>query len=197
MALGEQATADAVKAKNKAHKALYEDVLHDLKVIGNLRGEFRWQPEAAQSMQQWYFDDGPPRPDHPKLTHYATRRPAHLIKLCQIASVLEGDELLITNEHFDRALSWLIEVEHWMPEIFKALAQGGDAEIIKECWHYLYKIYVKDKAPIKESRVIRFLQDKTPSHNVPRIYEMMVRGELLKVQHVNKVGACVIPLKLQ
>lgn len=189
--------ADSAKEYRKQRREEYEDLLHDLKVIGALRGEFTWEKAAAHAMQDWYRNDGPPKPEHPKLLHYCTRRPAHLIKLCQIAAVLDSDKLKITAEHFDRALSWLIEAEHYMPDIFKALAQGGDAEIIKECWYFLFKLYSKDKKPIRESLVIRFLQDKTPAHNIPRLYETMVKGEILKEQHVAKLGNCVVPVKLQ
>ncbi len=169
------------------------NLLHDLEIIGSVFSKFIWTKESAGIMQQWYETGGEPAPDHPKLLGYCTRRGAHLIKLCQIASISDSDDMVITVEHFQRALDWMIEVEHYMPDIFKAMSQGGDGQLIKECWHFFYKIYIKKEEPIKEYRLIRFLQERTPSHNVERILTLMVKGNMLKQVEVNKVGTCYVP----
>ena len=173
------------------------NLMHDLKIIGNVFSKFTWTKESANIMQRWYETGGEPAPDHPKLLGYCTRRGAHLIKLCQVASISDSDDMVITIEHFQRALDWMIEVEHFMPDIFKAMSQGGDGQLIKECWHFFYKIYLKKQEPIKEYRLIRFLQERTPSHNVERILNLMVKGNMLKLVEVNKVGTCYVPKVLK
>jgi len=104
--------------------------------------------------------------------------------------------MVITVEHFQRAESWLIEVEHYMPDIFKAMSHGGDGQLIKECWHFFYKIYIKKQEPIRHARLITFLQDRTPGHNVERLLSLMVASDMFTVVEVNKVGKCYVPKSL-
>ena len=178
---------------------LRNDLVHDLKLIGGICGPFVWTKEAASAMQKWHMDRGAPAPDHPKLVHYCTRRTSQLLKLCQIASINESDKQEITFEHFDIALSWLITAEYYMPDIFKAMAHGGDAQLIRECWHFVYKLYThnNNKKPIQEFRIMRFLQERTPSHNVDKIMTMMVKGDFLQPEAVNKLGSCYSPKVLK
>ena len=184
--------AEDTSLKDGSDKAK-SNLMHDLKIIGNTFKKFVWNRESANIMQEWYESGGEPDPDHPNLLGYCARRGVHLIKLCMVASISDSDDMVITVEHFQRAQSWMIEVEHWMPDVFKAMSHGGDGELIKECWHFFYKIYIRKEEPIKEYRLIRFLQERTPSHNVERILTLMVKGNMLKQVEVNKVGTCYVP----
>lgn len=173
----------------------YEKPLQaDLRSIGDAFGPFTFSEEAAAAIDAWHLAGGPPTPEHPKLQHYLTRRTAHLLKLCMVAAGSAGSPE-IALEHYQRALEWLIEAEHFIPEIFKSMASGGDAVAIKECWHAVMQYNVKKKAPAPEAFLIRFLQDKVPSHSIERIILLMVKGGLLKEEHVNKIGKCYSPLE--
>ena len=169
------------------------DLMHDLKIIGNTFKKFTWTKESASIMQRWYETGGEPAPDHPKLLGYCARRGAHLIKLCQVASISDCDDMVITIEHFKLALDWMIEVEYYMPDIFKAMSYGGDGQLMKDCWHFFYKIYVKKQEPIRQARLISFLKDRTTGHNVERLLNLMVMSDMFKEIEVNKVGKCYAP----
>lgn len=156
----------------------HKDLVHDLKIIGALYGRMTFEEEAAKVLTEWARQGGPPKPDHPRLIHYSTRRTAHLLKLCQIASVARNDELKVTMDDYQTALNWLIEAEVYMPDIFKSMAVGGDARAIEDCWYYTYHLYLKEKKPINESRIINFLQQKVPAHSVMRVLDIMVRSKL-------------------
>ena len=174
-------------AKNKSN------LMHDLKIIGNAFSKFTWTKESAYVMTKWYKSGGEPAPDHPKLLGYCARRGTHLIKLCQVASISDSDDMVITLDHFQRALDWMIEAEHYMPDIFKAMIHGGDGQLMKDCWHFFYKLYIKDKEPIRKARLIGFLQDRTPGHNVERLLNLMVMSDMFKEIEVNKIGKCYTP----
>ncbi len=179
-------------AEMEDNSKLREDLVHDLKLISTLTGKFIWTEDAATIMQRWN-KERPGAPDHPKLLHYNTRRVSQMLKLCQISSVLDSNDMTITMEHFQRASDWLVEAEYYMPDMFKAMTQGGDGQVIKECFYFVYKTYIKAKEPVREYRVVRFLQDRTPSHNLERLLNIMVKGNLLKQVLVNKIGTCYIP----
>ena len=173
----------------ETHKRL----LTDIKSIANLYGELKFDNDAAQAITTWHMGGGPPAPDHPKLKHYVTRRSMHLLKLCMVSCVSAGNKPVITLEHYQRALEWLIEAEHYMPDIFKSMASSGDAKVIEECWFFVYQLYARKKEPVPETKVFQFLQQRVPSHSVERMVEVMVKAGLFESVTVNKIGRCFKP----
>jgi hypothetical protein len=172
---------------NSRNEKLGKELTFDLNSIGKLYGPMQFEPDARIGFTQWHLAGGPPQPDHPKLATYNIRRSAHLLKLCMVASASSGDSLNITLENFTEALDWLLEAESHMPDIFKAMNAGGDSTVINEAWHFLYTLYIKDKKPILENRLVNFIQQRTPAHNVMKIVEIMQKAGLIKRQ-MNTMG---------
>lgn len=156
------------------------DLIVDLKSIANSVGRFIFEPEAAKAIDAWHRADNPPKPDHPKLLHYCTRRTTHVLKLCMVASISRSDDHIITLEDYHRALDWLLEAEIYMQDIFKSFAVGGDAKAIEDTYYWCYKLYSKKQVDIPESSIIEYLQNKVPAHAVERILQLMVRSKLLE-----------------
>jgi hypothetical protein len=152
----------------------------DLRAISDLIGQFAFLPEAMEAIREWHLAGGPPRPDHPKLVYYVSRRTQQLLKLCMIASASRSDERIITGDDYLRALGWLLEAEVSMEDIFKAIASRGDGKIMEEAWHFLYKVWTARQEPIAEHRLINFLSEQVPAYNVMRIIEMMERGHQIQ-----------------
>lgn len=169
-------------------KRAYKILTGDLKDIYCIFGEFTVTDEAKVAINRWGEMGGPPRPDHPKLAHYVTRRMAHLLKLCMIACAATDSERIITIDHFAEALDWMVESETFMPDIFKALKVGGDARAIEECWHFAYQYWMKHKAPVPEHMIVMFLQERVPAHSIKPILDAMVRGQLLTAKMLNSGG---------
>ena len=67
----------------------------------------------------------------------------------------------------------MLQTESSMEEIFKALGAKGDAQVMEEAWHFLYKVYMATKDPVPEHRLINFLAEKLPSYSVLRVVELM------------------------
>lgn len=167
---------------------ILEDLKADLKSIHALYGAMIWEPDAKKAMQGWITAGMEPIPDHRRLMHYNSRRPAHMVKLCMIASAQRGNDLAIKVEDFSRALDWIIEVESLMPDIFKSMASGGNSAVIEDTWHYIWQIYAKEKRPILESRIIGFVQDRAPIHAVKQIVEMMQRSNMIVAKEYSGYG---------
>jgi hypothetical protein len=157
-----------------------EDLVHDLRDIYKMVGGFDIDEDAKLAINEWAKAGGPPVPDHPKLAHYRSRRAAHLLKLCMVASAATDSDKIITLDHYAEALDWLVELETFMPDVFKSMKSGGDGRAIEECWHYCYTLWIKTKEPIPERRIIAFLQERVPVHNIDRIIDVMVRARLLE-----------------
>lgn len=153
----------------------------DLRRLTSMSGKMTFTSEAAAAITAWDMEDGPPRPDHPKLVHYCSRRTAHLLKLCMVASAACGESYSIDIHHYQMALDWLLEAEASMPDIFRAMSQrGGDSEVIRETWHYVYTIWMKEKKPIRENRLVMFLAERVPSTHIQYVIKAMVDSGMLK-----------------
>jgi hypothetical protein len=175
-------------AKSKA-------LLQDLKQIGRAYGKISFTSDAKAAIEEWHLLDGPPRPDHPKLKHYLTRRVTHLLKLCMICSIARSNELIVTLDDYSEALSLLLEAEHYMPDVFKAMGAGGDAKAIEECWYFCSKLFIKKKEPVEEYKLMQFLQERVPAHSVASVLGIMVSAKLLKLSIVAKRGKCYRPME--
>lgn len=170
----------------------YEDLVHDLKIIGELYGKIAFTKGAAALMNEWHLAGGPPVPEHPKLVSYVARRTVHMLKLCMLYSVSESDNLLVEEEHFIKALDTLVEAEAVMPDIFKAMTQNGDQRAIEELWYQCLQWYGPKKQPIPETRIIAFLSEKVPAYSVFKIIEVMEKGGALQEVWENRVK-CYVP----
>lgn len=168
--------------------AAYKNLVADLTDIYHTWGEFIITDEVKEAINAWARTGFGPRPDHPKLTHYNTRRLAHLLKLCIIASASTSSERIITLDHYAEALSWLVEAESYMPDIFKALKVGGDQRSMEECWHFAYQYFMKHKTPVPEHLLVMFLGERVPAHSVDRILDVMVRAQLLTKKFMSGGG---------
>lgn len=166
----------------------YKSLVGDLTDIYNIWGEFTITDEVKEAINAWARSGFNPRPDHPKLIHYGTRRLAHLLKLCIIACAASSSDRAITLEHYAEALDWLVEAESHMPDIFKALKVGGDQRSMEECWHFAYQYFMKHKTPVPEHLLVMFLGERVPAHSVDRILDVMVRAQLLTKKFMNSGG---------
>lgn len=150
-------------------------LIKDLRLIGDRRGELAFSKEAAAALVKWSLDGGPPAPDHPRLTSYIPRRTAHLLKLCMIAAVAGNTSGAIELDHYQCALGWLLEAEALMPDIFRAMLKGGDAQALEDCWHFMWQLHGRTKNLVSEAVVTLFLAERVPAHNVDRLMALLVR----------------------
>lgn len=188
MAFSGETTIIDIFKKSEDEIKIQEDLKHDLKLIHSLYGQVEWTREAAGSIQDWVNTGELPMPEHRRLMSYNTRRKAHVIKLCMVASVSRSNDLIITLEDYQQALNWLVEAEFHMSDIFKSMASGGDSQAIEDTWHYVWRLWTTEQKPIMEYRIIAFIQQRVPAYAVKNIIELMVRSNMLEIVHYGSSG---------
>ena len=144
------------------HDVLHDDLLHDLKTIAATYGRLAFAAEAAAAIQAWVASDCKPAPDHMRLQSYNARRLSHLLKLCMVAALSRHSNMVISLDDYAEAFNWLLEAEAHMPDIFKAMVQGGDSVAMEEAWNYVWTVFSKEKRPVAEHRVVHFLRERVP-----------------------------------
>jgi hypothetical protein len=152
-----------------------------LKTRAALYGKITFEPDAITRLEQWHASGGEPRPEHPKLHHYCSRRTVHALKLSAVAAVSETAQLTVTGEHVARALDWLVEAEVYMEDIFKEMSSTSHGELLQDVWHFIYRAYNKEgKRSVNERRVLNYVAQRTPAHNVARTLEVMEKGGVIE-----------------
>lgn len=160
----------------------------DIKEIANLYGELTFTQEAADFIDNWHMTGKLPVPDHPKLQHYLSRRTAHLLKLSQVACVSMSNSLVIELTHIQQAMDWLFDLEAHIPEIFKAMSNGGEAKVMDEAWHMLFQFKARYQKGAPRSVLIKFISQRVPSHAVERIIDLMEKADMIRAVAEKNVG---------
>lgn len=181
-------------AEKHIDKGLEKRAQKRLTELSVLTGKMAFTEDAAGLIDAFHMDRAPiPKPDHPKLLSYNIRRTVHLLKLMMVASVSRTSSMVIEEEDFTRALGWLLEAETFMPDIFKAMTQGGAGDVMRDAWHFVFKAYAKEQKPILKARLIQFLQERVPVHSIEPTIDMMIKGNLLS-EIPTKVGPGLKPI---
>ena len=167
-------------------KTVYDDLLHDLKMIANSVGQAIWTIEAQHAITLWDKGGRKPVPSHGRLTHYNSRRTMHLLKLGIVASLARDNSLSVTVPDFEQALEWLLEAETLMPDIFKNMSITSEARSMEDARYYLVQLQGKfNGSAIPEHFLINFLKDRIPSHSLAKVIDTMVRSKMIQVETIN------------
>ena len=135
--------------------------------------------DAQVELVRWYRAGLDPAPEHSKLMHYNGRRLLNILKLSMIAAVSRSCALEITLHDLTRARDWLLHAEELMPDVFREMTQKSDAQVIQELHFFLWRLWVKEKKGIHESRLIHFLHNRVPSEKILRVIEMAERSNII------------------
>lgn len=159
---------------------LNPDLIHDLRAISGLIGEFTASGAYADAVAEWRANGEKPAVTHPKLLHYATRRRVHLFKLSVISAVDRGDATILLREDFDRALSWLTEAEASMGDIFLAGASNSDGKVMDEIHHFVL-MSCASGAKVPEWKIMNFAKSRVPLTSIGHlIATMKATGQLVE-----------------
>lgn len=138
-----------------------------------------WTEDAQDVFRQWNASGRVPEPEHLKLKNYNTRRGLQVLKLSLISAASRGNEL-IEQEDVSRAITWLTDAEATMPEIFKAMKGNSDYGLLQELQLHVTQLFVANAGkPVHETRIVRFLAERTVSWNISKLMEAAERAGII------------------
>lgn len=157
----------------------YKELVAGLTAFTKLFGKIEFDQEAQTLAEDWADAGCPPVPEHSKLENYVSRRIIHVLKLATISAVSAGNPS-VTAKDFTRARDWLLQAETAMPDIFREMVQRSDVQVIQELHFFAWQIYIKEKRPVHETRLIHFLQNRVPSDKIMRIIEISEKAGIFE-----------------
>lgn len=154
----------------------YTSSIEQLKKIFALKGRFMWSRAALEEVNAWNRAGGPPTPEHSRLLHYNGRRTLNVVKLSMISAVSRSQELYVTVDDFERARDWLLDAEAIMPDIFRAMGQKSDQQILADLHLHLYRLWssvaLDKRKPIKTKDIYDFLHTKVTSDKIAKLIDV-------------------------
>jgi hypothetical protein len=120
----------ALQFLTQEEEEINQKLENDLQEIANLSGQFTLSKEFLKAYVRWYerdYDESGVPSD--KFLGYNHRRPLHINKVCMLLSVSESNDLIITEEHFEKALAVMQLTEHSMPDAFYGLGLANTANV--------------------------------------------------------------------
>ena len=147
-------------------------------IYNEIHGEFEWEDSAQEALRHWFnIEKMHPIPTYGRLVNYLGRRSDHSMKLSMISAVSANHGLSVTESDFRRAQKWLFDAEKKMPDVFRAMSQKSDSQIIQDLHHWMYVEYSKVsrelRVPVPHTRVVRFLEDKVTSEKIEKMIKTL------------------------
>lgn len=153
-------------------------LIRRMREISKQFGAMDFTEEAKAEIERWANEGCQPVPTHSKLANYTSRRILHSLKL-SIISAVSSQHSVIELSDFDRGRSWLLAAEQTMPDIFREMVGKSDVQVIDELHFFCWQLWVKDKRPVHQARIVHFLQHRVPSDKVLRLIDIAVKANIL------------------
>ena len=142
-------------------------LVRDLDIIKGLVGRFKVTQAYADCVGNWRKLNEEPRPTHPRLLHYLSRRKTHLYRLSMIAAIDRSNTLILERADFNTAMGWLIEAEKAMPEIFASPSGESDTGAMEEIHHYVMDYNISKEKAMSEHKLIDFAREARAGARCP------------------------------
>jgi hypothetical protein len=150
------------------------DLVADLHAMTESAGQFTWTRDAQEAITWWRDDGMNPGPEHKRLANYASRRVAHLLKLCMIMSMSHSNDLIVTWKHFIAAKRWMLKAEEAMAEIFGCAGRNADGMAIDDTLFFIRNMYYRGhRKPVGLGLILSYLKDRVPVHSVEKCLQLL------------------------
>jgi hypothetical protein len=163
----------------KRKEIAMENLAADLKTFFHeLHGEFEWEEPAQDALKHWLNDENmAPKPSYGRLVHYVGRRNEHVMKLSMISAVSAGHGLCVTLEDFRRAQRWMFEAEKTMPDVFRAMTQKSDSQVLEDvhqiAWIQYTTLQRDKRQALSDTDIWKILENRSTSERIPYLIKSL------------------------
>jgi hypothetical protein len=109
------------------HQKTKDDLVEDLRDIGQIRGEYVMAPDARKAFESVYDLSEADEFDDEATAGYKISRWANALKLAMVISASRASSLCITKSDLEQAVSYTEEVSRDIPLVFRSV---GESEMV-------------------------------------------------------------------
>lgn len=161
----------------KRMEELRSNLLHDLKIIGQLKGEAR--PENLKLEKEFvdWYKDYIDQPIERGNETFQQRKHVHTLRTAMLLSICERDDLLISSAHFKRALSLINYVEKRLSRGFSTVGHNPYSGA-----YYQVLDYIEVHKDVKKGQVQAYFFKDIPLDELAKIFEVLkMAGEIEEI----------------
>jgi len=175
--------------RKKRDVTLLKKLRSDLKQMSKLVGEFGWETDAEEFLDDWNENKHKDAPKHPKLLDYNPRRAMHVAKIAMSFSISRSNELAIILSDVVNAKKLLLEAEDLMPEIFKEMTVSQDASEIEEIHMFMFAYCTrKEVETVPEHDLLHYMAKKVPVNRIDYFLKTMQAAGMIEMVGLNVPG---------
>lgn len=166
-----------------------EMLIRDLERISKMKGPISFTEDGKEKYVNWYIDQdeklsaGKPAVDDPRFAGYCERRATHIRKLMIICSASRSDDLLITEEDFDRALHLLETAELNMGKTFGGLGSARNSAIQETIKNYIQALGVTTRKHLLR----RYYRD-VDAYTLSQIEQVLEHSGMIQIKFIEDLG---------
>lgn len=175
------------------HSGLRGNVVNDLRHIAQLRGEFKFDPDAAAIFEIYYNSTEPDEFADEATTAYTSSQAHHAAKLAMTLSACHSDSLIINKKDIEDAIDKVEEVKRTINMVFRAV---GESDLVNAADRVLR--FIENKGLASRSDILRSNWRHISSNDLDTILTTFVQGGLLlERQQGNKILYEAVQLKVK
>lgn len=177
-------------------RKLEADLVHDLEQVRTIVGPFEFSPDALETYKAWYRHQeeeiaaGKPPIRDPRFSGYVSRRATHVKKLAMASSVSRGDDRVVEDFDFRRALAVMESAEQSMPAVFSSVGRS------------LYSIqtesvleFIRNRGEATRSEVLKLMYYDLDVRTLEVVEENLEAMRLIKLETNTSNGEVVYKWK--
>ena len=118
---------------------MFDNLVEDLELISKMKGKFKKTHGWISEFDKFNKTTEKLKMDNPDsvLNGYYNRRAFHAVRLSQVFSAMDSDEMMVRKEHLLRAIACLEEIEPLMPQVFSYAYSNPNAENIRRIREFI------------------------------------------------------------
>lgn len=121
----------------EAEEIDYEMLAAHLMTLKNLKGQFKWTPEAKKRYNEWFMEFRPK--EHDDRTGTVERMPDHILKVAMCISLSFNTDLVIKVEHLELALKHCLRLRHSVKALTSSQGRSSMAGQVKAALEIILK----------------------------------------------------------
>ena len=170
--------------KNVASKALYDDLVHDLKEISTLRGDFKVSAGARILFEDFLKKNraAASRDDSEAVANFRARVKAHVLKLAMVLSASRSNNMVISDIDMQNSISEIQKVTKTLELLFRGAGDSLDASAAARVENVVDKYGM-----VSKKELLRILRRHVTSETLDRVLFVLTHVEVLVTQEQNKI----------
>ena len=161
---------------------MWENLVHDLRIIGQLEGEFKLTDDGRAFFIHWYENDfEPPTDETVRLDGYWGRKHDTLLKLAMLLSISQRNDLTINQLDLETGLKMLETIEPYISTAFEKIQTTMAGASIDHVYRLVKRGTEKDGG-IMRTKLLRALSYKMHAEDITKAIQHLTAADLVEVE---------------